>query len=288
MRKPTKPEVIPFVVPNAGTPITPTSWSSGHCQAVNPKHGYEINGGGGSADNGYARDATEGQLMRSAPATNLLKKGLTYQIKLRGEDGANGPNGPWSDHTSVQGKPATVANSNVTSNGATLTVSNLPAQWWYKGEQSGAQCTAVANGTTTASLTGLDSGTEYTYNIYYRSSCTEDSAKAAHWDVETSFTTLALKTLTASNVTHNTATLTLSGYTGNWWLQIQAHDTVGHLLQVQRHDGDREPLEPGLGHQLHVQGVQRTAAAQRKFTSERHRRLPHQAWRGKQRAGQPW
>ena len=190
LEQPSKPEVIPFVVPNAGTYNTYSlvKWT---LAGRNPKHGYEINTMGGPADNGYATDATEGQFMRAAPATNLLKKGLTYQIRLRGEDGPNGPNGPWSKATSVKAESATVAHSNVTSNGATLTVSNLPAQWWYKGDQSGAQCTAVANGTTTASLTGLDSGTKYTYNIYYRSTCTEDSAKAAHWDVKATFTTQA-------------------------------------------------------------------------------------------------
>ena len=39
-------------------------------------------------------------------------------------------------------------------------------------------------------------------------------------------------------------------------LVAEAHDARGHQLQVQGHDGDREPVEPDGQHQLHLQGVQ--------------------------------
>ena len=71
--------------------------------------------------------------------------------------------------------------TSVTSSGATLTLANWTAAWWYKGNQTNASCTAVAANTTTASLTGLTGGTSYAYTVYSAAGCnaTNEIADAA-------------------------------------------------------------------------------------------------------------
>ena len=64
-----------------------------------------------------------------------------------------------------------LAVSNVTATGATLTLFGHGGDWWYQGDQTNAACTAVAAGTTTASLSSLAPGTSYTYKAYDKANC---------------------------------------------------------------------------------------------------------------------
>ena len=65
----------------------------------------------------------------------------------------------------------TLAAASDTATTATLTISHHSGAWWYKGNQSGASCTPVAAGTSSASLSSLTSGTSYTYKAYDTSGC---------------------------------------------------------------------------------------------------------------------
>ncbi len=112
-----------------------------------------------------------------------------------------------------------LATSNIAATTATLTLAGHTGQWWYQGGEVGGTlgtCISVASGST-ATLTGLDSNTLYEYKVY-------DQANCAATDLLTSvrFTTLHSgggPGFTASNITHNSARLTLSNHTGNWWYQ---------------------------------------------------------------------
>ena len=84
----------------------------------------------------------------------------------------------WNDYSTVvkQFELAASPNPNLAASGvtattATLTLSNHDGEWWYKGNQSGATCTAVAAGTASASLASLTAGTSYTYNAYGKANC---------------------------------------------------------------------------------------------------------------------
>ena len=224
---PGKPQVIPFIdadsiYPNfkayfvvkwaaPTTGDTPPSYRLSTCDE-------DTHGG---TDYPHDSNATlqQGRFLHNS----LLRHGPGYNwcIKARANSG-NFTFGPWGQGTTANASVPTVASSNVTNDSATLTVSNLPAQWWYKGTHSGAQCTSVANaGTNTTSstnLTGLDEETSYTYHIYYRPNCTEDSDKADDWDVQTTFTTTSdPATLTSSAIGATGATLTIGSHTGDWY-----------------------------------------------------------------------
>ena len=67
----------------------------------------------------------------------------------------------------------TLSATSLTSITATLTIVNHTAAWWYKrtSPTGDATCHSVAADTATDSLTGLTSGTSYTYKAYDKSGC---------------------------------------------------------------------------------------------------------------------
>ena len=102
--------------------------------------------------------------------------------------------------------------SNVTTNGATLTIAHHGGgAWYYKHTNTGATCDGpVAAGTSTKALTGLTAGTSYTFSAYSDSSCTTGNLLAT----AAQFTT---PDLTVSNVGTTTARITVAGHTAQWW-----------------------------------------------------------------------
>ena len=111
--------------------------------------------------------------------------------------------------------------SSVTHDTATLTLTNGRGVWGLKrtAPSPAGACTAKASGVYTHNLTGLDASTAYTYTAYTDSACTTAIGTA-------DFTTPA-GTLTVGSVTHNAATLTLTGRTGAWGLKRTAPSPAG-------------------------------------------------------------
>ena len=228
---PGKPQLIPFIDkdgPSAFGVYFLVRWTA---SATGSDPGYEIR----THDNNQPRDysGTEGRYLHASDNTTL-RRGNNWTLKVRVRD-VQGNSGPWSFTSTATGALPTVAASNVTSSGATLTVSNLPARWWYKGDQDGAPCTAVPNGTTTASLTGLSPGASYTYNVYYRDTCTEDTDKVDDWDVKTTFTT-SLPAPTNLTATPGDSSVTLS------WTDPSAPAITGYEYRVNHNDTDNGNL----------------------------------------------
>ena len=112
--------------------------------------------------------------------------------------------------------------SGISETGATLTIAGHTGQWWYEADTGpDATCQGpVAASTATEALTGLTAGTTYTYKAYSASGCASANLLAA----ASAFTTPGLS---AGNVTATTATLTIAGHTGNWYVKKTAPTPAG-------------------------------------------------------------
>ena len=104
-----------------------------------------------------------------------------------------------------------LAASNVTSTGATLSITNYAQGWWYKrtSPSGDSTCHAVSASPYTASLSSLTPGMPYTYKMYDQSGCNDADEKDS-----VSFTT---PKPAASEVTATTAALSLSNWSTAWW-----------------------------------------------------------------------
>ena len=162
-------------------------------------------------------------LKRTTPADTTCKsKGTTYTENLTGLTAAQTytytaySNSTCSNtinavtFTTTTTPPLTA--TNIAHNSAMLTLVNYSGNWWLK-RTTPADTTCKSKGTTyTEDLTGLNASTTYTYTAYSNSACST-SIK------DVTFTTTAAPPLTATSITFNTATLTLTGHSGNWWLK---------------------------------------------------------------------
>ena len=100
----------------------------------------------------------------------------------------------------------------ITATGAALTLDYHYENWWYKAD-TGPHTTCQGPVTTrSVTLTGLTTGTPYTYSAYDAGGC----ASANLLDTAPAFTPEA-SSLTASNIGETTARLTIGGYSGQWW-----------------------------------------------------------------------
>ena len=121
--------------------------------------------------------------------------------------------------------------SNITANGATLTISNHVNHWWYHETANESDCTAVAAGTTSVDLTGLNPSTAYQYAAYSAAGCLNSSTTLEWFTDNLNFTTTGSLTLTVANQSDNSVTITVGGLTSNdthWSYFVHRH---GELIQ---------------------------------------------------------
>ena len=208
--KPGKP-TITAVIPTGGCIIV--RWEAPARDGGSPITGYKVSDPG----SGVEEDVVLGNIREKKWGNNncTLLDSLSYGMQVKATN-ANG-DGPWSDEVGQHPTKPVLTASSVTWATATLSISNhANAPWWYKGDQSGATCTKVAKGTASASISGLDGSTKYTYSAYYDANC----PSASKHDDE-SFTTLATPTLdvTVSQDDTTAATLTIANHTGDWYYQ---------------------------------------------------------------------
>ena len=146
-------------------------------------------------------------------------------VRARSPGGDSGwinssPSGPYTPPPT-----ATLTATNPTSTSVTLTITNWNQNWWYLPAETsggGGQTTYSCSGTvfgTQTSVTGLTSDTEYTVSAYSDSTCTTVIATSASFETLESVTG---PTVTAGNIEVASATLTRSGFTGNWYYQADA------------------------------------------------------------------
>ena len=138
----------------------------------------------------------------------------------------------------------TLTTSAVTSEGVMLTVGNYTGPWYHKHTlPAGGSCSArIPTGTTTAQVGILIPSTSYTYKAYTDSSCATELASAA------AFTTHTATTLAASDVTHNSATLTIGNHAGNWYYQRVLPPGGTCSTQISTTTADLTKLTPGASY----------------------------------------
>ena len=151
-----------------------------------------------------------------------LNNGVRYQLRVRASyTTGNGTSyGPWSTPSDDvwPNTQYSLTASNVTGSEATLTVAVSSGgswryqSWYYKADQAPHASCSAGQSATTVTVTGLTEHVSYTYTAYTDSGCKDELAHTA------AFTTSG-DDLTAGSVTDTTATLTLAGHTGNWWLK---------------------------------------------------------------------
>ena len=134
---------------------------------------------------------------------------------------------------SVAYQHAVLAASRASDTSATLTLAGHTGAWsWKRTAPAGGNCANVASGTT-ATPSGLTAGA-YTYTAYTASGCASanalDSVEYTHI------------VLTASDVSTNKATLTLSGLSSgaNWWLKKTSPTTPAGTCEAGEADFEEE------------------------------------------------
>ena len=164
-----------------------------------------------------------------APLTN----GTRYCFRVRAKN-ANGESGPSAAVAATPVAPAVMLGASaITQTKAVrmLTISNHTGAWYYRQTvpSTGTRpCTSRSASQTTASLMNLSGGTAYTFKAYSDSNCTSaNELTSATTDAD--FTTLDL---TANSVTHNSATLTISGHIADWWYRKTSPTPAGTCTKV--------------------------------------------------------
>ena len=141
--------------------------------------GYKVQWRSGAQryQSGGDREATVGAgTSWTIPA---LTNGAAHSVRVRAINATG--EGAWSSEATGAPVAATLTASAVQAATATLTIANQPGAWYYRytvpsGDTS---CTEVGGGATTASLTGLDPGTSYTFKAYGDAGCAMELTGAA-------------------------------------------------------------------------------------------------------------
>ena len=173
----------------------------------------------------------------STTSTNLtgLSGNTSYTYKAYNNSGCTTELATASAFLTKPGKPAKpVATAGAGSGKLTLSSSvtgdGAISKWQYKKKESNtwdSDWSDISSTSTTLSyqVTGLTDGTSYTFKVV-AVNATGDSAESAESDAAAPTD----ETLAASSVTHNSATLTIGNYTGNWYYQA---DTGPHSASCQ-------------------------------------------------------
>ena len=107
----------------------------------------------------------------------------------------------------------TLSASNVTSTGATLTLSDHTGTWWYSDDFAAnpKPCIAVTGGATEAHVTGLTANKTHHFTAWSDSAC--GARKESVWKAHVSFTTTGSLSVAVGDKTSTGFTVNLRGYT---------------------------------------------------------------------------
>ena len=175
--------------------------------AVTGATSYKIQYKSGAQDWSTGRQQTSNSTSRTIGGAEFVRD-VTFTFRVAASNATG--DGAWSAEAQGVLTSASLAASGVTHNSATLTLSNHSSTWSYrKFNQTFGDCVAVTSGYT-VSLTGLEGGTSHEYHAYGDEACKVGLTKV-------SFTTTTGPSLAASSITHNSATITISNHSGDWY-----------------------------------------------------------------------
>ena len=176
---------------------------------------YKIQWKSGNQGWDASRQTTATTASKTLPPSGSFTNSTTYTIRVAASN-TNG-DGAWSATATGTPEEEFLKPINVTTTEATLILFHYGTPWYYKYTiPGGGSCSSAVN-SASVDLTGLSSGTAYTFKAYSDNACTTELATAS------SFTTLGLA---ASSVEATGATLTISGHATAWYYQADvAPDT---------------------------------------------------------------
>ena len=200
---PCKPDAAQAVWTND---VINVSWTGGRRSA-----GYDLNVSDDNAKS-WTRVASDLDAAEYAYSIADLDYSDRFIFAVRSRNGAMESDWTNSPTIAPSGPPRTLTSSNVKRTSATLTIANHSPAWWYKGDQSGAQCLPVPANTPTANASGLTADTAYVFTAYSDSQCSASIASAS------AFTT-AKAGIAVSRITKTAAKLSIVGHEDPWWLK---------------------------------------------------------------------
>ena len=167
----TKPGQVSGVTVTAGYASVNVDWT-----AVTGAAGYRVQWKSGLEDWSTTRESAA---TTNATALTGLTNAVAYTLRVAATNATG--DGAWSaDATGTPSASATTLTASaVQAKTATLTIANHTGDWYHKRTVPGGSdaCTRVT--TTTASLAGLDAGTNHTFKAYSYSACTTASELAS-------------------------------------------------------------------------------------------------------------
>ena len=213
----TKPGQVSGVSVTAGNTSLAVSWTA----VTGTVTGYKVQWKSGNEEYNETRQKT----VTSGASTTItgLTNATAYTVRVTAYN-TTGDGAASTEATGTPVAPAAVglSGSGVEATTATLSIVNHSGAWYYKktiptGDNT---CTAVSSGTT-ASLTGLNEGTSYTYKAYSDTSCgTELTSATTDADFLTKPAQVSGVSVTAGNtslaVSWTAVTGTVTGYKVQW------------------------------------------------------------------------
>ena len=174
-----------------------------------------------------------------------LTNGTEYRFRVRAVNtGGSGPHAPNAHPWYVAATPAasTMTADSVAATSATLSISNWNTAWYYRPDDaSSADCAGPAQGAT-ATLTGLDPATDYSYSAFADAECAMPIATGTAF--QTTLQALAVKV-------HRTFDHDPQAFTqGLLWHGGKLYESIGLYGQ----SGVRE-VDPETGGVLRTQGI---------------------------------
>ena len=168
----TRPGQVAGVTATAGAASLNVDWTA----RTDTVTGYKVQWKSGPQDWSTTRETTA---TTNATALTGLTNGATYTIRVAATNATGA--GAWS--AGATGTPSasatTLTASAIQATTATLTIVNHSGRWYHKRTvPSGGECSTAVTGTT-AYLTALTAGTNYTFKAYSDSNCTAGNELAS-------------------------------------------------------------------------------------------------------------